>query len=144
MSDTRGRDQDSPIKLCLPRSTWHSASQSMKERKEERRLVVQWLRRQASSAGDVGLIPGWGARIPRAQWCSPPNKRKQYRQKKKNFLKKEGGKRTEEGRKRERGRVTEVLGKDGRSEEAAVGSIGSLSWKERCFLGRTVTTGAIR
>lgn len=39
--------------------------------------------------------------------------------------------------------MTEVLGKDGRSEEAAVGSIGSLSWKERCFPGRTVTTGAI-
>ena len=76
--------------------------------------------------------------------AAPQIKENNIGKKKKNFLKKEGGKRTEEGRKRERGRVSEVLGKDGRSEEAAVGSIGSLSWKERCFPGRTVTTGAIR
>ena len=34
--------------------------------------------------------------------------------------------------------TTEVLVKD-KSEETAVGSIGSLSWKERCFPGRTVS-----
>ena len=152
-SDTRGRDQDSPIKLRIPLSTWPSASQSMKERKEGGKgtsLVVQWLRGQASSAGGVGLIPGWGTRIMHAQCCSPQNKIKQQYGWGGNFLKKEGekkkkgGKRTEEGRKRAGGRVTtEVLVKD-KSEEAAVGSIGSLSWKERCFPGRTVTTGPIR
>ena len=59
--------------------------------------------------------------------------------KKRKGKKKKGGKRTEEGRERSGGRVTtEVLVKD-KSEEAAVGSIGSLSWKERCFPGRTVS-----
>ena len=80
MSDTRGRDQDSPIKLRIPLSTWPSASQSMKGRKEGGKgtsLVVQWLRRQASSAGGVGLIPGWGTRIMHAQCCCPQNKIKQ-------------------------------------------------------------------
>ena len=66
------------------------------------------------------MIPGWGARILHAQCCSPQNKTIQA---KKNFLKKEGkkiGRRKENrGRKRAGGRVTtEVLSKDGRSEEA--------------------------
>ena len=29
-------------------------------------LVVQWLRFQASTAGDAGLIPSWGTKIPHA------------------------------------------------------------------------------
>ena len=29
-------------------------------------LVVQWLRLPASTAGDTGLIPGWGTKILRA------------------------------------------------------------------------------
>ena len=28
----------------------------------------QWLRLQASTAGDVGLIPGWGTKISHAAW----------------------------------------------------------------------------
>ena len=31
-------------------------------------LAVQWLRRQASTAGGVGLISGAGAKIPHATW----------------------------------------------------------------------------
>ena len=27
-------------------------------------LVVQWLRLCGSTAGDVGLIPGWGSQMP--------------------------------------------------------------------------------
>ena len=72
---------------------------------------------------------------------------KQYRQKKKNLLKKGRGKgrrKENRGRKEERRRESDRSPGYGRSEEAAVGSIGSLSWKERCFPGRTVTTGAIR
>ena len=33
-------------------------------------LVVWWLRLCASKAGDTGLIPGRGTKIPRAIWCS--------------------------------------------------------------------------
>ena len=109
-SDTRGRDQDSPIKLRIPLSTWPSASQRMKGRKEGGKgtsLVVQWLRGQASSAGDVGLIPGWGTRIMHAQCCSPQNKIKQQYGVG-NFLKKEGEKkRKEEREQRKEGREQE-------------------------------------
>ena len=109
-SDTRGRDQDSPIKLRIPLSTWPSASQRMKERKEGGKgtsLVVQWLRGQASSAGGVGLIPGWGTRIMHAQCCSPQNKIKQQYGVG-NFLKKEGEKkRKEEREQRKEGREQE-------------------------------------
>ena len=31
-------------------------------------LVVQWLGLWASTAGGVGLIPGWGTKIPHAAW----------------------------------------------------------------------------
>ena len=34
-------------------------------------LVGQCLRRQASSARGVGLIPAWGTKIPQAVWCGP-------------------------------------------------------------------------
>ena len=32
-------------------------------------LAVQWLRLWASTAGDVGFIPGWGNKIPQAESC---------------------------------------------------------------------------
>ena len=31
-------------------------------------LEVQWLRFHAANAGDMGLIPGWRAKIPHARW----------------------------------------------------------------------------
>ena len=31
-------------------------------------LVVQWLGLHTSSAGGVGLIPGWGTNIPHVVW----------------------------------------------------------------------------
>ena len=34
----------------------------------ETSLVVQWLRLHASNAGGMGLIPGWGSKIPQAVW----------------------------------------------------------------------------
>ena len=37
-------------------------------------LVVQWLRPQTSTAGGMGLIPGWGTKIPHAMQCAPPKK----------------------------------------------------------------------
>ena len=33
-------------------------------------LMVQWLRLHPSIAGDTGLIPGLGTKIPHAAWCS--------------------------------------------------------------------------
>ena len=39
----------------------------------ETSLVVQWLRLCASTAGDVGLIPGWGTKIPHAIGHSQKN-----------------------------------------------------------------------
>ena len=39
----------------------------------ETSLVVQWLRICASTAGDVGLIPGWGTKIPHAIGHSQKN-----------------------------------------------------------------------
>ena len=36
-------------------------------------LVAQWLRLRASKAGDAGLIPGQGTKIPHATW--PKKKR---------------------------------------------------------------------
>ena len=33
-------------------------------------LVVQWLRIQASTAGGMDLLPGWGTKIVHATWCS--------------------------------------------------------------------------
>ena len=35
-------------------------------------LVVQWLRLRASNAGDMGLIGGWGSKIPHGV-CVPIN-----------------------------------------------------------------------
>ena len=32
-------------------------------------LVAQWLGLHASTAGDMGVIPGWGTKILRATWC---------------------------------------------------------------------------
>ena len=37
--------------------------------------AVQWLRLCASSAGDVGLIPGRGTNIPHAAKCSQKKKK---------------------------------------------------------------------
>ena len=36
-------------------------------------LVVQWLRLCASNAGGVGLIPGWGMKIPHVSQHSQKN-----------------------------------------------------------------------
>ena len=36
--------------------------------REETSLAVQWLRLGSSSAGDLGLIPGQGTKIPHAAW----------------------------------------------------------------------------
>ena len=33
-------------------------------------LVIQWVRLYASTAGGMGLIPGWGTKIPHAMQCS--------------------------------------------------------------------------
>ena len=33
----------------------------------ETSLEIQWLRIQASTAGDMGLIPGWGTKIPHVE-----------------------------------------------------------------------------
>ena len=35
-------------------------------------LMVQWLKHCASKAGRVGLIPGWGTKIPHATQYSQP------------------------------------------------------------------------
>ena len=39
-------------------------------------LVVQWLRLQASNTGGMGLIPGWGTKIPHALVWPKKNKNK--------------------------------------------------------------------
>ena len=49
-------------------------------------LNVQWLRLPTSTAGGVGLIPGWGTKIPHA--VSRQNK---FKEKKKRHLKKKKG-----------------------------------------------------
>ena len=33
-------------------------------------LVIQWLRLYTPTAGGMGLIPGWGTKIPHAMQCS--------------------------------------------------------------------------
>ena len=40
-------------------------------------LVVQWLRLESSNAGDMGLIPGMGTKIPHA--AEPGQKKKRKR-----------------------------------------------------------------
>ena len=53
----------------LSGSTWNPGFRSLEAQeqlKAERRgtsLLVQWLRHCASTAGSVGLIPGWGTKI---------------------------------------------------------------------------------
>ena len=37
-------------------------------------LVVQWLRLHAFNAGDTGLIPGQGIKVPHVVWCGQKNK----------------------------------------------------------------------
>ena len=32
-------------------------------------MVVQWLRRHVSNAGEAGSIPGRGTKIPHGEWC---------------------------------------------------------------------------
>ena len=34
-------------------------------------LAVQWLGLCAFTVEGMGLIPGWGIKIPQALWCSP-------------------------------------------------------------------------
>ena len=41
-------------------------------------LVVQQLRLWASAAGTMGSIPGWGAKIPHAVWCTQEKKSLSY------------------------------------------------------------------
>ena len=36
-------------------------------------LAVQWLSFCASTAGGVGSVPGWGTKIPHAEWCGQNN-----------------------------------------------------------------------
>ena len=36
--------------------------------------MVEWLRLQAFTAGGMGLKPGWGTKIPHAQWGSQKKK----------------------------------------------------------------------
>ena len=38
-------------------------------------LVVQWLGLHASTAGGMGLIPGWGTEMLCAAWCSQKTKK---------------------------------------------------------------------
>ena len=42
------------------------SSSHLKKKKIRTSLAVQWLRLRISSAGGVGLIPGWGTTIPHA------------------------------------------------------------------------------
>ena len=44
-------------------------------------LAVQWLRLPASNAGDVGLIPGQGTKIPHAEQHSQKKKKERKNQK---------------------------------------------------------------
>lgn len=37
-------------------------------------LVAQWLGIHTSAAGDQGLLPGLGTKIPQATWCGPLKK----------------------------------------------------------------------
>ena len=39
-------------------------------------LVVQWLGLCASTSENMGLIPGWGTKIPHAPWHSQKKKKK--------------------------------------------------------------------
>ena len=41
-------------------------------------LVVQWLGLCASTARDMGSIPGWGTKIPHATWHSLPIAKKEF------------------------------------------------------------------
>ena len=41
-----------------------------KQKQTQTFLPVQWLRLWALTAGGMGLIPGWGTKIPHAMWCS--------------------------------------------------------------------------
>ena len=41
-------------------------------------LAVQWLRLHASTAGGVGLIPGWGTKIPHAMWRKKKKKKSEH------------------------------------------------------------------
>ena len=38
-------------------------------------LVVQWLGLCASTSENMGLIPGWGTKIPHAPWHSQKKKK---------------------------------------------------------------------
>ena len=45
-------------------------------------LVVQWLGLCASTSENMGLIPGWGTKIPHAPWHSQKKKKKEIMMKK--------------------------------------------------------------
>ena len=49
---------------------------TLEEKPSRTSLVVQWLRRHASTVGGVGSIPGGGAKIPHAMQCSLGKKKK--------------------------------------------------------------------
>ena len=42
-------------------------------------LAVQWLGLWASTAGDMGLIPGRGTKIPHAAWHGQKKKKRPYK-----------------------------------------------------------------
>ena len=46
-----------------------------KSHQSDTSLVVQWLRLCTSPARDVGLISGWGSKIPRDAWHSQKSKK---------------------------------------------------------------------
>ena len=53
-------------------------------------LAVQWLRRHAPNAGGMGLIPGWGTKIPHAAWHGKKKKSDTFTQDLSAYLSVEG------------------------------------------------------
>ena len=54
--------------LCQGRGKYLHPTNTKKIKNKRTSLVVQWLRLCASGAGGMGLIPGWGTKIPHAVW----------------------------------------------------------------------------
>ena len=54
--------------FCQRRGKYLQPTNTKKIKNKKTSLVVQWLGLWASSAGGMGLIPGWGTKIPHAMW----------------------------------------------------------------------------